>query len=637
MLATFRRSLNTWPSRLLFGLLVLAFGIWGIGDVVRNIGRGGAPARVGGEAIDYPELQEAYQRNLAQVTRQMNNTDPAIEIRRSVAMQSIEQVVTQTALNVKARRLGLAVPDAALRRAVFDMPAFHDRQGRFDRSLMDNLLRNNGMTEQRFLALLRDQLLQQQMLTAVAAGAAVPDEMARQVYELEHEKRVAEAVTVPFAAAPAPPQPTDRQLQRWWANHPERYSTPEYRRIKAILLTPQTVAKDVQVSDEDLKAAWAQQKSQFNTPERRSVDVILTQDQAQAEALAAQWRSGATWTEMQQAADKDGAAPVQLSDATRSEFPAPELGDAVFAAPQGTVAPPVHSALGWHVFKVTKVTPARQESFAEARDKLRAGVVASKAADVIYDRANRIDNLLSSGSSLDQLPGDLGVAAITGTLDAQGETPDGKPAPIPGPPALRQALVAAAFQEKPGDAPHLAQGPAGPDGVQSFYAVTVESVTPPKPRPFDQVAAKVRADWAGDQVRHEQETTAAKLLTAVKDGKPLAAAATAVGLKAGKLPPAGHGAPPPGVPRQLVPILFSLKKIGEPTMVETPEGFVVATLAAIQDPDPKSDPLGWTEIRDALGRAVGGDLQEMFAAAVRDRSNPYVNPAAIDTIAGANQ
>ncbi|HET9018807.1 MAG TPA: peptidyl-prolyl cis-trans isomerase, partial [Acetobacteraceae bacterium] len=319
-----------------------------------------------------------------------------------------------------------------------------------------------------------------------------------------------------------------------------------------------------------------------------------------------------------------------------SEFPAPELGDAVFAAMEGSVPPPVHSALGWHVFKVTKVTPGTAETFEQARDKLRARVAAEKAADLIYDRANRIDNLLSSGSSLDQLPGDLGVAAVTGTVDAQGETTEGKPAPIPGPPALRQALVSTAFQQKPGDAPHLTQAPNAPDGVQSFYAVTVESITPPKPRPFDQVAAQVRADWAGDQVRDEQETTAARLLTAVKDGKPLADAATAAGLKAEKLPAAGHDSPTQGVPTQLVPVLFSLKKIGEPTMVETPQGFVVATLAEIQDPDPKSDPVGWTEVRDALGRAVGGDLQEMFAAAVRDRSTPYVNPAAIDTIAGAN-
>ena len=632
MLATFRRSLNTWPARLLFMLLVAAFAMWGIGDVVRNIARDSAPVRVAGQRIDLPVLQQAFQRNMNEATRRLGNTDPTPQIRQAVAMQTVQQLVTQTALDAEARRLGLAVPDDAVRRAVFAMPAFHGKDGAFDHTLMVSVLRNNGLNEPHFIQLMRDQLLQQQMLQAVSAGAVVPAEMARQVYQYEHEKRVADAVMVPFAAAAAPPAPTDTALQRWWANHPDRYSTPEYRRIKAIVLSPQSVAKDVQVTDDDLRAQWAQDKSQYNTPERRSVAVILTQDAAEAERLAEQWRGGADWAQMQDAADKAGAAPVPLDDATRSEFPAPELGDAVFATPEGTVPPPVHSALGWHVFKVTKVTPGRAMTFEEAKPLLRDKVVAQKAADLIYDRANRIDNLLSSGSSLETLPGDAGVAAVSGTLDVRGDTPEGKPAPIPGSEALRKALVAAAFQARPGDAPKLTQVP----GEQAFFAVSVDGITPPKPRPFDQVAEQVRADWTTWRQRHEQETIAAKLLTAVKGGKPLAEAAAAAGLKLAALPPAGRDSPTAGVPPQLVAPLFHMKP-GEPTMIETPEGFVVATLAKVEDPDPAGDPIGFDAVRSALASAVGQDMQQVFAGAVRDRSNAHINPAVIQQLAGADE
>lgn len=637
MLATFRRSLNTWPARLLFMLLVVAFGAWGIGDVIRNIGHSGAPASVAGQRIDLPELQEAYQRNLNEVTRNMGNADASPELRRSVAMQTVGQVITQTALKVEAQHLGLMVPDDALRRAVFAMPAFRGKDGKFDRTLMDNLLRNNGMTEQRFLGLMREQLLQQQLLEAVAAGASAPDVMARQVYEFQHEKRVADAVTIPLAAAAPPPAPTDLQLQRWWADHADRYSTPEYRRIKAIVLAPATVAKGVQVTDEDLKGEWDQRKATFSTPERRTLQVILTQDEAEAQRFTEQWKAGADWAAMQAAANAAGAAPVELADATEGEIPAPELAAAAFAAPEGAVVPPVHTALGWYALKVTKVTPGRAETFEEAKPALRARVVAEKAADLIYDRANRIDNLLSSGSSLDNLPGDLGVAAVTGTLDAAGETPEGRPAPIPGPAVLRQALIAAAFQEKPGDPPKLTQAPNAPDGAQSFYAVTVESIVAPKPRPFAQVAAQVRDDWTAHAKRREQEVIAANLLHAVDTGRTLAEAAAAAGLKMEKLPPATRDTPTAGVPQQLVAPLFGLKKPGEATMVETPAAFVVATLAQIQDPDPKSDPIGWSAVRDALGRAVGLDMQDVFATAVRDRSNPYINPSVIATLTGANE
>ncbi len=450
MLATFRRSLNTWPARLFFMLLVASFGLWGVADVVRNLGRESSAASVGGRKIELPELQEAYRRELAQAQRTLGATDPSPELRRMLAMQATEQLVTQIAIQQAVRTLGVTVPDDALRVAVFAVPQFRGANGQFDRNVMNSVLRNNGLNEQRFLELKRDELAQRQVLEAVSAGIAPPTVMADQVFAFQQEKRIAETVEVPFAAAPSPPAPSDTQLQRWWANHPEKYSSPEFRRISAVVLAPQTLESEIQVSDAELKASFEQHKSEFNKPERRSVEVVLTQDEAQAQALAARWTAGADWEAIQAEAAKEGAAPVELTDASREEFPAPELGDAVFTAAEGVVPPPVHSALGWHVLKVTKISGGVAQTLDDVRDAVRARVVAEKAADLIYDRANRIENLLSSGTALDHLPADLGVAAVTGTMDAQGITQKGEPAPIPGPAELRSALIQAAFAAKTG-------------------------------------------------------------------------------------------------------------------------------------------------------------------------------------------
>jgi len=85
MLAIFRRSLATWPVRIFFGLLVVSFGLWGVADVIRNIGNDNAVASVAGRSIELPELQEAYRRDLARTMKMLGTTDPPPEIRRAVA------------------------------------------------------------------------------------------------------------------------------------------------------------------------------------------------------------------------------------------------------------------------------------------------------------------------------------------------------------------------------------------------------------------------------------------------------------------------------------------------------------------------------------------------------------------------
>ncbi|MGL1687292.1 hypothetical protein ACSTI5_00195, partial [Vibrio parahaemolyticus] len=83
---------------------------------------------------------------------------------------------------------------------------------------------------------------------------------------------------------------------------------------------------------------------------------------------------------------------------------------------------------------------------------------------------------------------------VQGTLDAQGKTPEGNPAPIPGTQALRQAIIDAAFHANKGDPIALTEGPD-----RGWYAVQVEDIIKPAKKPFGEVRAQVLADWQHDR------------------------------------------------------------------------------------------------------------------------------------------
>lgn len=638
MLSAFRSTLNTWPVRMFFLLLVVAFAVWGVGDMVRVWFAGdNYAAKVAGYRIEFPQFQQAYQREMAQLTRNLGGrAEPTPEMRQMAADQAIEQLVTQTAIGAQAAEMHIQVTDDALRQVVYSMPAFRGPGGQFDRNAFLAVLQRNGMDEGRFLDMMRADLADKQLLSAVRAGATPPSVLTDHIFRFRDEKRVANAVEFAFTAAPAPPAPSDAELRRYWQNHPDAYSTPEYRRIKAVILSPETLAKYMTVTDEDLRAAYEQHKSEFEVPEKRSVEVIVSQDEAKAHALAEQWQKGGDWSAMEQAAKSAGASAVQLDDATRQTIPVPALADAAFAASPDTVSGPVQSDLGWYVLKVTKVTAASDRSFEQAKEELQRQVAEQKAADVIYERANKVEDALAGGSTLADLPGDLGLAAVTGTLDAKGDTPQGAPAPIPGPPELKSAVVTAAFHTKPGEPPHLVEVPpgqeAGQQQVSSYYALEVESITPPAVKPFEQVKSDVEQDWKKQAIRHEQEEAAAKVLAAVKGGQSLEDAALKAGATVRRLPACGRQGGVEGVPQQLVGPLFSLKK-GEPTMVETLTGFVVAVLSDVQEPDPKSDSAAYAALAERLRRSLGDDLENVFVAAVRTRDNPRINRQLVDSVA----
>ena len=640
MISAFRRYLDTWVARGFFMLMVVAFVVWGVGDVVRLVGTDTWVAKVGGETIEVPEAQQAFQKQIADLSRRLPaGTDITADMRHEVASAAVQGLIGQKAVAQEQRRLGIVVPDEAVRQAVFAIPQFRGPTGQFDRATFEAVLRNNSMTEPRFLEIVRASLAEKQLLETVAAGAVPPGELTNQIYAYQFEKRSADMVELPFSAVPAPPAPDEAVLRRWYDNHPDLYSTPEYRRIKAAVLSPETLAKDIPITDADLQAAYDARKAQYLKPERRSVQVIQVPDAAKAQALAAQWSGsagsgGADWAAMQAAAKDAGGSAIELDDVVKSGLPTEDLGNAVFGAAPDRVTDPTQGLAGWQILKVTKVTPPDTQTFEQVQDSLRQFILAEKAADIIYDRANKVDNILASGSGLDELPSDLGLAGAAGTMDAQGITPGGKPAPIPGGDAVRQALIEAAFQAHKGDPPRLTEVPLkGAGGGSAYYALTVDDIIPPAPKPFAQVKETVLADWTHDQQRHTQETAAAKLLDGVQHRQTLADAAAVAGVTVTRTPLTGRDQAVGGVPPELLRTLFDLKP-GEPTMVERSDGFVVAVPAEIVAPDPKSDPAGYNQILEALTKALGQDVDAIFVQTLRDRAQPRINQQNLDSIAG---
>src|SRR5262249_32013329 len=94
--------------------------------------------------------------------------------------------------------------------------------------------------------------------------------------------------------------------------------------------------------------------------------------------------------------------------------------------------------------------------------------------------------------------------------------------------------------------------------------------------------------------------------------------------------------PAEGMPPQLGQVLFSLKP-GEPTMVETVDGYIVGVLAEILEADPKTDPAGYAQLRTAVGRSIATDLSTTFGHALRVGAQPRINQAVLDGVTGRQQ
>lgn len=632
MITWFRKLAQSWVAKILFVLLILSFGIWGIEDVVRNIWRETAVVRLQGGDIEVPEAQMAARRELMRLQRQLGPSfEPDQAIREAVANRAVETLIAERAQRIEAARLGLATPDEQVAAYVRAIPSFQ-MGGQFDRLILDQFLRQNDLTEPMFLQIVRDDLRRMQLIGAVRAGAPAPDSLTRALLRWERERRVARLVELPLLDAPDPEEPNEAQLARFHANNPDRFSTPELREAGLAVLTPEILLDQVEVSEEEARAAFEARRAQFGTAERRRIEQVLVPDEAKAREIATAWAANPDFAAITTAAREAGGNAIELGTLTRAELPVPELAEAAFAATAGTVTAPVRSAFGWHVLRIVAVTPGTEARFEDVRDQLRREIALERAGDLAFARANRFEDALAGGARLEDAAREFGLTLATVILDAEGRDPDGLPVALPVPADARAETLRAIFAAQPGAAPRL-QELRQADG---FIAIDLHEVKPPSLKPLSSIEADVRLAYLTDARRRFQEERAGALLAAVRGGQTLEAAAEAAGLRSERIGPVGRRPDPaalPGqtIPAELLPGLFAAR-LNEATMAATQSGFAVAQLLDITPPDTAAENEALAAARRIIQQQTADDLETQFAAALRNRAAPRINPTLMQQV-----
>jgi peptidyl-prolyl cis-trans isomerase D len=614
MLVWVRKLMSNWVARILVSLLVIGFVFWGISNVLTLVGSDSGIARVNGTAIDVSGVQAAYQAALGQASQ---SGQPDLATRQQLASQALADAIRKQLVRQEEQSLGVTVPDAAIRQQLDTEPAFQTN-GVFDKAKFAGVLQQNNSSPDQFIGQLRDDLAARQLLVPIFRGVGPSQELIDRLFLYIGQQRVAETVSVATATQQAPATPSDDVLQRYWRNHPAAFTAPEYRRIKVVILSPDILATHEQIPQAAIDAATARAEAASPSVPQRSVQVISVGDLASSSRLEAAWKHGASWDKMQALAKRYGATSIELDQATQTQIPSTDLAQAVFAAPVGLVIGPVAGEVGMYVFKVTAQGQNGPDAAIVQAQVTQQLQLQKAQADVAQD-VDALQDALAGQTPLDQLPGNLGLAALQGTLDASGNTPEGTPAPIPGSAALKSAIVQAAFAAQQGDPAQLINGPDG-----SYFALTVDQIEPPALQPFDQVRDKVLAAWTSDAMTRAAELQAADLFHAVQQGQSLDAAAKAAGLQVSTTPALTRNAQGGADTQQLSTLLFGMSQ-GQATMLQTGSGFTVAVLTQIVDPNPAQDQNDVQQLQQAMTRALQNDVGESFLTGLQMRDKVSVN------------
>ena len=629
MLEALRRGAQTLAAKILFGILVFAFSIWGVADVFRGWGRGSL-ASVGSQAISTEEFNRSYQNELDRISRQSKqrltpDQGHAIGLDKRV----LGQLIGGTAIEQHARRLGLALSDDTIVDMVANDPDFKGSDGHFTREGFNAFLRQAGLSEQGFIRLKRQDELRAAVIGAFVKGQAVPKPMLETIYAYNNEKRVIEYLNIDPAKAVTVPEPDEAKLRELYEAAKTNFMTPEYRKFEMLTLSIDDLKKLSAVTDDEVAAEYERTKDSYNVPEKRRVQQIAFKDKAAAEAAKAALDGGKPFGEVaKDAGAKD--TDVDLGLVEKRALIDKKIADAAFSLEKDKVSDPVQGTFSTALVRVTQIEPGIIKTLADVKDEVRNKIADAKAKQELQAKHDEIDDARNSGKTLKDLGETYKLPyKLVEASDSRGFNPKGEAAV---PAAIARKLLEPIFTPDSGiDQQSI-------DIDEGAYAwANVLGTEAPKQRPFEEVKDQVKAQFMVSEKNRLIADLATALATRVNNGEALSALESVAGNTVQKTDAITRSSIPQGLSEAAVAQGFALQKgkAGSAETADQQSRAVIRVADVIPAPEPKKEDL------DKITRQIEPELTNQalveYTEALKKELGTKINEAELRRAAGVTE
>ena len=632
MLRGMRKASSNWLGKIVMatvmGVLIVSFGIWGIADIFRGFGQS-TLAKVGRTEISTEQFRQIFNERLQQIGRQFGRP-LTMDQARAIGFdrQVLQQTLAEAALDEEARRLGLGQSPEETMRLIFSDPNFKGVSGAFDPARFQNVIRQLGYSEQRFITEQRRVALRRQIAGSVAAGLETPKVLLDALARYQNEQRTIEYLKLDAAQAGTIDPPSPEALAAYFDEHKALFRAPEYRKISFVVITPEEIGKWSEVSDEDAKKVFEQRRDKYGTPERRQVWQMVFPNAEEAQAARGRIESGSSFDDL---AKERGLNPadIDLGVIPKSSIADQGIADAAFSLQSGEVSQPAQGRFGVALVKVGKIEPGVAANYESVASEIKRDIAKERARTKVAELRDKMEDERGGGASVVEAAQKLGLAPVTiDAVDRSGRLSSGQPAMnIP----RGLDVVSQAFNSDVG----VDNDPISFNGGYVWYDVL--GITPSRERNLDEVRDQVETRWRDEQIASRLRAKATDMVQKLEQGGKLADEAAQAGLSVETASGFKRDASVPRLPAAAVAAAFRTAKDG---VGQTPDpganAWIVFRVTDITVPPVDLASEDMKKLSENIKRATTDEQLAQYITKLESDIGTSVNQAAFAQVTGAN-
>lgn len=554
MLSVLRKGATTWLAKILIGLLILSFAVWGVQGLIQTQGQTEL-AKVGEIEISRQDYERLYPTVVNEWNTRLKRRLSREQLRAfDIPSQVKFRLINQAVVDNHAKELALGVSDDAIGDAIKNDRQFQDQAGNFNKELLKQILRSERISEQGYFDTQRSSALRTQVTSLFTQKKRIPKVLIDSLYHYREDKVEAEYFVVPSKGIKAAAAPTDAQLKDYYALTKSAYRAPEYRKVALFQLSLEDLKKQAVLSEEDVKKTFEVRKKRFNSPENRSYNQIVFETMEKALEAHKALKAGKKFEDVAKEFGKNKKADA-VGPVTKKSMADPKLASAIFDIKDGEFTAPVEGTFAITIAKVTKTVAAVEKTLKEVRPQIESYLREIDARKKVRQLFDKVEDLRASGMNIDDVAKEMGGKSILiDAVSPKSQGLDGKAVKdLPAAPKLIQSVFASAIGDDTVSVRHA-------DGGYVWFDVL--EITPTRIKPLDEIKVAVTEAWSERENKKLATEYAASLEKEIQGGKSFADVAKSLKAKIVPVKPVGRGAVVEDIPAFFTNRLFSVKNGG---------------------------------------------------------------------------
>ena len=294
--------------------------------------------------------------------------------KRQQLIESVKQsIIRNGLLSAETLDLNLVYGDTQLKKWVGKSESFRDSGGKFDPELLRQALFNSGLTEADFFSSLREEMRNNQLISAVAGSVSPPTILIEKIFNYRNEKRTVNIAEFTDASILSLPEQKESDLRKLYEDTKPNYMAPLYRSVTYVHIDPKEIAKDIMISKEAVEEEYDARRDELTTPGSRDLKQLIFSEEELAQKFISSITSALSTTEVTKRISEIGetANVIEMKDVTESDIIDLNERKAAFETPVGQISSVIKTLFGWKVFFPFKDTPEVITPLSAVRQKLR--------------------------------------------------------------------------------------------------------------------------------------------------------------------------------------------------------------------------------------------------------------------------